>query len=712
MPPAPQRAERFRYDGYTIDPTRGVVHCTYSTGGFSFTERYVFGPEGNWSDPAVEAAVRILFLMAGVSYYKARAARVIDLGATTTTPKERSFLAQYFVDGLGEFAYRNDLDLQDVSWVGLEKTEPASPDYVPDAANPLRPLIPFGGGIDSIVTVSALREVSADAALCVVHPPNERFAVIEDAAALTGLPVIHIAREIDPKVTRTERMGFFNGHVPVTAVITGAALVAAVLDRRDAVVLSNEWSASVPTLVHEGRPINHQWSKGAEFEEGFAHMVGDALGPQLSVFSYLRSRSELWVAQQFAQLKEFHGVFRSCNRAFYQNPAERLGQWCGTCDKCCFIDLILSPFMDASALREIFGDREPLDNAELEGRFVTLLGLAPDVRPFECVGDVGECRAAVRMAAARADRQASALLQSFAPPSTPRRVRDPSRQPSSCHPSDPIASPIAMPPQISWSTLTRATVGLWGLGVEGRASLRRLESMGVTPVLVDDEPAGAALGDLEVLATGQGGLDALSACEVVIKSPGISRYRAEVAQLEGAGIPVRSGLGLWLEDVPLERVTCITGTKGKSTTTAIAVHLLRRLGYDAEAGGNIGQPPWDPSPAAEPDYWVIETSSYQVPDLTNGPPVVAVTSLSPDHLDWHGSVERYYADKLALCTKRGVTVAIADGSSATCGRKSVPWAPTCNGWTPPTPRSAVPGSGRSAYQASTTPGMQPWHAPF
>jgi UDP-N-acetylmuramoyl-L-alanine---L-glutamate ligase len=151
----------------------------------------------------------------------------------------------------------------------------------------------------------------------------------------------------------------------------------------------------------------------------------------------------------------------------------------------------------------------------------------------------------------------------------------------------------------------------------------------------------------------------------VIKSPGISRYRPEVTQLERAGIPVRSGLGLWLEDVPLERVTCITGTKGKSTTTAIAGHLLTKLGYSARVGGNIGQPPWEPSAEGEPDYWVIETSSYQVPDLTNGPPVVAVTSLSPDHLDWHGSVERYYADKLALCTKPGVRTAIADGSNAT-----------------------------------------------
>ena len=202
------------------------------------------------------------------------------------------------------------------------------------------------------------------------------------------------------------------------------------------------------------------------------------------------------------------------------------------------------------------------------------------------------------------------------------------------------------------------------------------------------------------------------ACDVVIKSPGISRYRPEVAQLEEAGVPVRSGLGLWLEDVPLERVTCITGTKGKSTTTAIAGHLLNRLGYDARVGGNIGQPPWEPSSAGEPDYWVIETSSYQVPDLTNGPPVVAVTSLSPDHLDWHGSVERYYADKLALCTKPGVRTAIADGSSATLrGACRRPGAPRAMGGRRRPRVSAVRGYGPSACRASTTCATPPWHVP-
>ena len=219
-----------------------------------------------------------------------------------------------------------------------------------------------------------------------------------------------------------------------------------------------------------------------------------------------------------------------------------------------------------------------------------------------------------------------------------------------------------MQPPISWSALADASVGVWGLGVEGHASVRRLRAMGRVPVLVDDAAGTPTIDGLEVLATGSGGLDALLRCDVVVKSPGISRYRPEVAQLEAAGVAVCGGLGLFMAEADPTRVACITGTKGKSTTTALAVHLLTGLGYRARAGGNIGQPPWDPTPEPEPDFWVIETSSFQVPDLVTSPRVVAVTSLSPDHLDWHGTVERYYADKLSLCTKPGVEVALADGS--------------------------------------------------
>jgi hypothetical protein len=351
--------------------------------------------------------VRILFLMAGVSYYKATAAPIIDLGELVTTQAEREFLTGYYINGLGEFAYRNGLNLSALVVDGPDA--PTSPPvrYEP---KPGRPLIPFGGGIDSIVTVKAITNRHTDASLFVVHPPTDRFAAIEDAAAVTQLPIVHVTRTIDPQIRRSTELGFLNGHVPITAVISAAALVAAVLDGRDAVVLSNEWSASVPTLVHNGQPVNHQWSKSLDFERSFADLTAASLGPHIAVFSYLRARTELWVAQQFAGLSEFHGVFRSCNRAFHQDPAQRLRHWCGVCDKCCFIDLILAPFMSGTGLNAVFDGREPLQNVALEDRFHSLLGLGRKDKPFECVGDINECRAALVLTSQRVDRQDSTVL--------------------------------------------------------------------------------------------------------------------------------------------------------------------------------------------------------------------------------------------------------------------------------------------------------------
>jgi UDP-N-acetylmuramoyl-L-alanine---L-glutamate ligase len=222
-------------------------------------------------------------------------------------------------------------------------------------------------------------------------------------------------------------------------------------------------------------------------------------------------------------------------------------------------------------------------------------------------------------------------------------------------------------PKLSWSDLRGARAGVWGLGREGMANIRKLRAMGVEPVLVDDRPQAVAVNGLPVLTTGYGGLAALEKCDVVVKSPGISRYRPEVARLEERGVPVAGGLGLWLQEADPARVLLITGTKGKSTTAAVTGHLLTGLGYRCLVGGNIGQPPWDPDGApGEPgpcDYWVIEVSSYQATDLPCSPPVVAVTSLHPDHLDWHGGVQNYYRDKLSMCTQPGADLTIANGDS-------------------------------------------------
>jgi UDP-N-acetyl-alpha-D-muramoyl-L-alanyl-L-glutamate epimerase len=408
---APARGQVFRYEGFATDAERGLLTCRYSLDGREFAERLTLAPGPGWDTPAARAAARIVYLLAGVSYYKTAAPPVIDLGGTPLTDRERAFLREFYLSGLGEYAYRNGLDLSDLRIEAPVKTDDPAPETarVPDP----RPLIPFGGGIDSIVTVEGVRAKAADIALFVVSRPGDRFAAIEQPAAVSGLPVIRAGREIDPLLLRSQELGFLNGHVPVTGIISAIAVLAAVLSDRTAVVMSNEWSASVPTLEHDGRAVNHQWSKSAAFEASFRALLQADPAGLPDYFSALRDRTELWVADRFAALTQYHGTFRSCNRAFHLDPRKRLDHWCGQCDKCCFIDLILAPFMPAEQLSKVFTPgSEPLGNPALKPKFQTLLGSG--TKPFECVGEVNECRAAVVLAAARPDRVPTPLLQELA----------------------------------------------------------------------------------------------------------------------------------------------------------------------------------------------------------------------------------------------------------------------------------------------------------
>ena len=413
---APRRGQVFTYEGFATDAERGLLTCRYSLDGREFAERISLAPGPGWNSPAAQAAARLVYLLAGVSYYKTAAPPVINLGATKLTEREAAFLREFYLAGLGEYAYRNNLDLSDLT-LNAGPAAASAPADDGDDPHPsgaaLKPLVPFGGGIDSIVTVEGVRERTQDIALFVVSRPGDRFAAIEEPAAISGLPVIRASREIDPQLLRSAELGFLNGHVPVTGIISAIAVLAATLNDRDAVVMSNEWSASVPTLERDGQQVNHQWSKSDAFERSFRELLHDDPVPMPDYFSALRDRTELWVGERFAQLTQYHGAFRSCNRAFYIDAKKRFDHWCGECDKCCFIDLILAPFMSAEQLRNVFAQEgEPLDKPELKPKFATLLGSG--TKPFECVGEVNECRAAVVLAASRADRTSTSLLQELA----------------------------------------------------------------------------------------------------------------------------------------------------------------------------------------------------------------------------------------------------------------------------------------------------------
>ena len=207
---------------------------------------------------------------------------------------------------------------------------------------------------------------------------------------------------------------------------------------------------------------------------------------------------------------------------------------------------------------------------------------------------------------------------------------------------------------LGFEDLKGKRVGIFGLGVEGQAAFRRISGVAAEIVLVDDRPSELS----GALLTGEEGLSALGTCDVVLKTPGIPRTRSEVLELERRGVTITSGLDLWLHEVDLRSVIAITGTKGKSTTTTVFGHLANGLGADTLVAGNIGVVPYDPETRSNQRLTVLELSSFQVSGLTISPPLVGVTSLGQDHLDWHGSVETYVADKLALTSRPGAELAI------------------------------------------------------
>ena len=117
-----------------------------------------------------------------------------------------------------------------------------------------------------------------------------------------------------------------------------------------------------------------------------------------------------------------------------------------------------------------------------------------------------------------------------------------------------------------------------------------------------------------------GGLEQLLNCDVVLKSPGIPRRRADVLDLEAHGVIVTSALNLWLHDVDRSRVVAITGTKGKSTTTALVTFFLECLGEQAIRLGNFGQPPYDPNSMSIAAGWSLKSPVSSASTSTWHPP--------------------------------------------------------------------------------------------
>jgi hypothetical protein len=201
--------------------------------------------------------------------------------------------------------------------------------------------------------------------------------------------------------------GYYNGHVPSTAINSMIAALAALLFGYGRIVLSNERSASEGNVSFDGREANHQHSKSLDFERMIAAVLSTATAGALGYFSLLRPYSEAKIAHLFARQTRFDRVFSSCNRNFTIEPHQG-PLWCGECPKCHFVFLILAAAMDKDRVVGIFG-KDLLDRPENETSFRNLTGLAGQ-KPWECVGEILEAAACLHVLAQRPEWREDAIV--------------------------------------------------------------------------------------------------------------------------------------------------------------------------------------------------------------------------------------------------------------------------------------------------------------
>lgn len=383
--------QTFHFKSYAFNPQEKSLTLNYSYDNeLNFTETYRFDFDFiDYDTESLERACELLFFMAGISYYKMYLAPeiIIENGAMDETLA--NFFSKTYQKGLGEFFYVNKLD------PGTKPVFPVTSDPLPQitTSTPEGLLVGIGGGKDSLVSAELLRNHPNIATWSLNHRSQ-----LQPLVERIGLKHFYVERKIDSQITELNKQGAYNGHVPISAIIACTGLIVSILSGYSDHVVSNESSASEPNLEYQGESINHQYSKSLEFEQDFQKIIG-SLFPNVWYFSLLRPFSELHIAQIFATkgwFEKYKDVFSSCNKAFTHTSNHIF--WDGTCPKCAFVFLALTPFIERSELEHLFNDSNLLLNPELETTYRQLLGIEGD-KPLECVGEVKESRAAMRLAA-------------------------------------------------------------------------------------------------------------------------------------------------------------------------------------------------------------------------------------------------------------------------------------------------------------------------
>ncbi len=396
----PHRAEIFSFENFNWDPSKKILSCEYAIDNkYHFTETFEFDFEfiSTIDREALNKAFEGLWLMAGISYYKALIPKKINLPEEYLQgfgKAQSEFFNTTYTHGLGEFSYQNQIPI-----IRPEFPYNASPNTPKTSSLKPEVIVPLGGGKDSLTTIELLKKAKIPFCTWTVgsYPGLEKTLEIirkdnPDHEHIT------IKRHIDKSLLELNKEGAYNGHIPISAIWGFLSICTALLTGKKYIAFSNENSANEATTHYQDLDINHQYSKSFDFERQLQHYIEEFIHPSLHYFSALRPLDELFIAEIFSKLgwEKYKNAFSSCNRNFHLTGDKKEFFWCGECPKCAFVFTILAPFIEREELTQIFGENL-FEKTELKETFDQLLGKT-ESKPFECVGTINEVRQSMILA--------------------------------------------------------------------------------------------------------------------------------------------------------------------------------------------------------------------------------------------------------------------------------------------------------------------------
>ena len=381
-----KRYPEFIYENFNVEEAEQLYKVTYT---FKINE-LIFYPniviyKKDISNKDIDREyLNYLFFQYGLfdlmSYYKLTCSKKIIIKPMYIDSEQTEFFKKVLYNGLGEYFYRNSIDLSYSEFVDFV-VDSQKKYTLPDSFSKFSGnLIPIGGGKDSIVTMELLKKYHDDNKIFMlernIYPKNKAGYESASMAGYAEDDIVLFINNLDNKMLELNKKGYLNGHIPISACISMASFIMAYLNNKKYITLSNEASANEGNFV--GLSVNHQYSKSFEYENDFSKYSLKYLNPNIYYFSFLRGYNESEIIDEFLKHKEYLSIFRSCNKGTKENT------WCNHCSKCLYVYIMLYPYLSKKELELVF-DHDLLDDSSLEEEFLDLI-LEERLKPFDCVG--------------------------------------------------------------------------------------------------------------------------------------------------------------------------------------------------------------------------------------------------------------------------------------------------------------------------------------